>query len=225
MPTGIVQTESRHAGGFMVSEARGRRSRDRFVVALLQTLVPGQVVGRTAVVANATSSVAADAGNTGNGVFTIDVTAPVGASAKNGVYRVVNDLVATNGGEFQVFDPDGLEIGRVAVAATFNNQIKFVIADGATDFAIGDAFSVTVGISEANSQIAAFVVAATDGTQRPFGIIWEPVTTDGSNLGACTVIVREAEVRGVDLTWPSGITAPQLADAIRQLEKQQIIVR
>src|ERR1017187_119597 len=134
MPTGISQTESKHSGGFMVSEANMRRSRDQFVVALSQTLVAGQVVGRTAVVANATSSAAADAGNTGNGVFTIDATAPVGAGAKNGVYRVINDLVATNSGEFQVLDPDGIEIGRVAVAATFNNQIKFVIADGATDF-------------------------------------------------------------------------------------------
>src|SRR5262245_5985165 len=60
------------------------------------------------------------------------------------VYRVVNELVATNSGEFVVYDPDGIEIGRVAVAATFSNQIKFMIADGSTDFAIGDAFSITV---------------------------------------------------------------------------------
>ena len=53
-------------------------------------------------------------------------------------------LCAANSGEFVVYDPDGIEIGRVAVAATFNNQIKFVIADGSNDFAIGDAFSVTV---------------------------------------------------------------------------------
>ena len=37
-------------------------------------------------------------------------------------------MIAANSGEFVVYDPDGIEIGRVAVAATFNNQIKFVIA-------------------------------------------------------------------------------------------------
>lgn len=225
MTTGIVQTESRHAGGFMVSESEGRRSRDKFVVALSQTLVAGQVIGKTAVVGSVTSSAAADGSNTGNGVFTIDGTAPVGAGAKNGVYRVVNDLVAANGGEFQVFDPDGVEIGRVAVGATFNNQIKFAIADGSTDFAIGDAFSVTVGIEESDYQVAAFNVSGTDGTQRPAGVLWDNITTDGSNLGSAVVISRDAEVRGVDLVWPGGITAAQKADAIRQLEKLHIIVR
>jgi len=225
MTTGIVQTEARHAGSFMVSEAPGRLSRDRFVVALNQALVAGQVVGKTAVVALVTSSVAADAGNTGNGVFTLDATTPVLAGAKNGVYRVVNELVAANSGEFVVFDPDGIEIGRVAVAATFSSQIKFVIADGATDFAIGDAFSVSVGIEETDYQIAAYNTAGTDGTQRVAGVLWEGVTTDGSNLGVGVVITRAAEVRGVDLTWPAGITAIQKADAIRQLEKLGVIVR
>jgi hypothetical protein len=69
------------------------------------------------VIASTTSSAAADAGNTGNGTITMDVTTPVLAGAKNGVYRAVNDLVAANSGEFVVYDPDGIEIGRVAVGA------------------------------------------------------------------------------------------------------------
>lgn len=225
MTTGIVQTESRHPGAFMVSEANSRRARDTFVVALNQTIVAGQVCGKTAVIAGATSSVAADASNTGNGVFTLDVTAPVGAGAKDGIYRVVNDLVAANSGEFIVTDPDGIEIGRVAVGATFNNQIKFVIADGATDFAIGDAFSVTVGLEETDYQMVALNLAAADGSQRIAGISWDNVTTDASNLQSGVFITRAAEVRGVDLVWPVGITATQLAEGLRALEKLGIIVR
>jgi hypothetical protein len=225
MPTGIVLTEAKHPGCFMVSEAEVRRSRDVFTVALNQVLVAGQVIGKTAVVGQVTSAVAADAGNTGNGVFTIDAVAPVAAGAKDGVYRVVNDLVAANGGEFQVFDPDGVEIGRVAVGATFNNQIKFVIADGATDWTIGDAFSVTVGIEESDYQVAVLAPAAVDGTQRAAGILWENVTTDGANTQRAVVITRSAEVRGSDLTWPGGITAVQKAEAIRQLEALGIVIR
>jgi len=225
MTTGIVQVEPKHAGAFMVSEAPGRQSRDRFVVALNQSLAAGQAVGKTAVIAQVTSSAVADASNTGNGVITLDAAAPVAAGAKNGVYRAVNELVATNSGEFVVFDPDGIEIGRVAVGATFNNQIKYVIADGATDFAIGDAFSITVGIEDTDYQIAAYNPAGVDGSQRVAGILWEGVTTDGVNLGVGVVIVRAAEVRGVDLVWSAGITAIQRADAIRQLEKLGIIVR
>jgi hypothetical protein len=225
MPTGIVQTESRHPGAFMVSEANVRRSRDTFVVALSQTIVAGQVCGKTAVIAGATSSVAADAGNTGNGVFTLDVTTPVLAGAKDGIYRVVNDLVAANSGEFIVFDPDNIEIGRVAVGATFSNQIKFVVADGATDFTIGDAFSVTVGLEETDYQMTALVLSNTDGSQRVAGISWSNITTDGSNLQSGVFITRQAEVRGVDLVWPAGITAAQLAEGLRALEKLGIIVR
>jgi hypothetical protein len=225
MTTGIVQTESRHPGGFMVSEAEGRRSRDVFTVALSQTIVAGQVCGKTAVIASATSSVAADASNTGNGVFTLDGTTPVLAGAKDGVYRIVNDLVASNSGEFIVFDPDGIEIGRVAVGATFSNQIKFAIADGATDFVIGDAFSVTVGLAETSMQMEALNLSATDGSQRVAGISWGNVTTDGSNLAQGTFIVREAEVRNVDLTYPSGATTAQIAEIVRGLERLGIIVR
>ena len=225
MTTGIVQIEPRHAGAFMVSEAPGRLSGDRFVVALNQSLVAGQVVGKTAVTGLVTSSAAADGSNTGNGVITMDATAPVAAGAKNGVYRAVNELVATNSGEFVVYDPDGIEIGRVAVAATLSNPIKFVIADGATDFAIGDAFSITVGIEETDYQIVAYNPAGTNGSQRAAGILWEGVTTDGTNLGAGVVITRAAEVRGVDLVWPATITAIQKADALRQLEKFGIVAR
>jgi hypothetical protein len=183
------------------------------------------VCGKTVVIASTTASVAADASNTGNGVFTLDVTTPVLAGAKDGIYRVVNDLVAANSGMFIVFDPDGIEIGRVAVAATFANQIKFAVADGATDFAIGDAFSVNVGIEETDYQVVALNLAGTDGSQRPASISWGNYTTDGSNLGAGTFVTRDAEVRGVDLTWPGGITAAQKASGIRALEKLGIIVR
>jgi hypothetical protein len=225
MTTGIVQTESKHPGSFMVSEADGRLSRDKFTVALSQTLVPGQVIGKTAVIGSVTSSVAADAGNTGNGIFTIDGTTPVLAGAKNGIYRVINMLVSTNSGEFVVFDPKGKEIGRVAVGATFSNEIKFAIADGSTDFAIGDAFSVTVGIEETDYQVEALNVSGTDGSQRAAGISWGSYVTDGSNTVKGTFITRNAEVRASDLTWPAGITAVQQADYIRQLEDLGIVLR
>lgn len=219
-------TETLHAGCYVVSEADGFYSRDQVVVALSQTLVAGQVIGKTDVVAGVTSSCAADAGNTGDGVFTIDGTAPVGAGAKNGVYRAVCIAVAADGGEFAVFDPAGVEIGRVAVGATFNNQIKFVIADGATDFAAGDAFSITVGVEAADQQVKALDTTATDGSQRVGGIMYDAVTTDGSNTKIATITARNAEVRGVDLTWPaSSFTAAQKAAAIVDLAKLGIIVR
>lgn len=224
--TATVFTEAMHPCAPIVSEAPGFESRDNITIAQNQTLVVGQVLGKTAVVAGVTSSVAADAGNSGNGVFTIDGTTPVAAGAKDGIYRVINALVAANSGEFEVFDPDGINIGRVAVGATFNNQIKFVIADGSNDFAIGDAFSVTVGIElDGDEQYAVLNPTGTDGTQRACAVLLYPVTTGSGVTQKVAAITRNAEMRAADLTWPGGITAAQQAEATDQLRRVGIILR
>lgn len=217
-------TETMHAGAFIVSESEnGYYSRDQVTVALSQTLLAGNPVYKSGVIASETSSVAADAGNTGNGVFTIDGTAPVAAGAMNGNYRVVNDLVAANGGEFLVFDPNGVNIGRVAVGATFNNQIKFVIADGSTDFAIGDAFTVSVG-RESNTD-ETVTALPNDGSQVCAGLMVYPVTTGGSATAKGALLCRVAEYRAADITWPSGISAANKAKAIEELRAIGLIGR
>jgi hypothetical protein len=220
MPT---LTEALHGGTFIVSEGEGWFSRDPVTVALSQTLVAGNPVYKSGVIANETSSVAADAGNTGNGVFTLDATTPVLAAGQNGQYRVVCIAVATNSGTFAVFDPQGVEIGRVAVAATFNNQIKFVIADGATDFVAGDAFTVSVG---RESNVDETVTALpNDGSQVCAGLMVYPVTTDGSTTKKGSLLCRRAEYRAADITWPGSISAANKAKAIEELRAIGLIGR
>lgn len=217
-------TEKLHAGAFLVQEMPGYYSRDTATVALSQTVVAGQVMYSSTVIAGATSSAAADAGNTGNGVLTLDVTTPVLAGAKNGVYRLVCLEPGTNVGTFAVYDPDGVEIGRHVVAgAAFSNQIKFTIADGATDFVAGDAFSVTVGVESGTDQ--EWTVIPNDGTQTAGGIAIYPITTDGSTKGKIAMLVRNSEVRLSDLTFASGISAANKAKAIEDLRRVGIICR
>lgn len=83
-------------------------------------------------------------GNTGNGTITMDAVAPKSADAIAGVYQVRCTTAAVNGGTFTVTDPTGATLGTVAVGATFNNKIKFTIADGSTDFILTDGFDVIV---------------------------------------------------------------------------------
>jgi hypothetical protein len=220
-------TETIHPGAFIVSESEGPyHTRESVVIAVSQTIIPGAVLGRAGVTANETSSMAADASNTGNGVATIDATTPVLAGAKNGKYRVVNDKVATDSGEFQVFDPDGHEIGRVAVGATFANEIKFAIADGSTDFAIGDAFTVIVGIEQSDYQYEALDLTKVGDEAKARGFAVYGVTTSSTVVQKISAIVRgPCEVRLSDLTWPSGITAAQQAEGIRQLDALGIVCR
>jgi hypothetical protein len=211
----------------MAGEADSFHCRDKVTIAVSQDLVAGQVLGASAIIAGTTVSAAADAGNTsGSGAITMDGTTPVLAGAKNGVYRAVCIEPGTNGGTFAIFDPKGVEIGTVAVGATFAKEIKFVIAD-ATDFVAGDAFSITVGIEPSDLEYKAFDTTATDGAARPAGILWDAVTTDGSARGAGTAIVRgPCQVRGADLTWPvSDLTDAQKAAAVAALAELGIIVR
>jgi Bacteriophage lambda head decoration protein D len=213
-----ISTEVTHPGAFIVSEAPGRYSRDYATIGLSQTLVTGQVLGRAAIPANATSSVVADANTPNSGALTLDATTPVLPSAKDGKYRVYCIQAATNGGTFLVEDPEGREIGKAVVAATFNNQIKFVISDGTGDFVPGDAFTVTVGIESIDFEFRALDTTATDGSQHAAGILHSAVTTDGTTKGKAIVMSRSCEVRASDLTWPSNLTATQKAQAVQELE-------
>ncbi len=216
-------TEGRHAAEFVLSEANHNRSRDNIVIAASQTIVPGQILVATGVAASITSSAAADAGNTGNGAITLDGSNPVASGAQDGVYRAVCIAVAVNGGTFEVFDPRGIALGKVAVGATFNNQIKFVIADGATDFVAGDAFAITVGVEDTDLQYGALTTAGAGAAKVALPLYG--ATTGASETKGVSAITRSAEVNGKTLTWPAGITAAVQASVVAALARAGIVVR
>lgn len=84
---------------------------------------------------------------TGTGAITQLVA---GKNKKQGLYTVICTVAASNGGTFQVKDPDGVVIGTVTLPGTstgsvvFNSdEISFKIAD-ATDFIVGDVFKLDI---------------------------------------------------------------------------------
>lgn len=84
--------------------------------------------------------------NTGNGAMG---AITVSAGAKIGRYTLTIIEPATNAGAFMVTDPDGLVVGHGNVAAAFSaGGLAFTLADGGTDFAAGDQFSLTVSGNE-----------------------------------------------------------------------------
>jgi hypothetical protein len=137
--TGIVLTENRHAGGFMVSEAPGRYSRQAILIAASQNLIAGQILGLATAGDGsfAAGAAAAVAGNTGNGT----VSAPsVGVGVQAGSYR----MVAISATEFELFDPSGNLVGIAKTGTAFATQIGFTITAGGTAFVAGDSFTVAV---------------------------------------------------------------------------------
>jgi Bacteriophage lambda head decoration protein D len=195
-------------------------SRDSIVLIAGQNLLVGSVLGLITL-AGATET---HAGNTGNGAMTLDVTTPVLAFAEAGIYRVVCTVAAVNGGTFRVYAPRGRVLGDVAVAATFANWIKFVIADGSTDFIVGDTFLVTVAAG--SGKATQLAPAALDGSQNAAGVLIEDV--DAATVSAdkgTTMIARFAIVSDNGLVWPAGISAPNKAAAVSQLQAAGILVR
>lgn len=215
-------TEKTHAGGFLITEGDGHLSRDNKTLITGQNLVAGTVCG----LINVGTGTAAikGGGNTGNGVFTMDATNPVRPGAKVGVYTVRCIAAATNSGTFRVEDPDGYVLGDVAVAATFDDDVKFSVADGAADFIVGDGFDITVVAGSGKVTQFSLTANVANGSQNAACVLFGSVDATSADQ-PCVVVSRVAEVNGAELIWPAGITAPQQAAATAQLAALGIIVR
>ena len=198
-------TETFHNWGFMVSEAQGTRSREQITLLSGQNLKAGTVLGKRLTGAGASAAFAA---NTGNGAMgAITVTGP----AKAGVHKLIIIEPGANVGTFEVFDPDGLLIGRGAVASAFSAQgIAFTLADGGTDFVAGDGFDITVTATAV--KYLAYDPTQTTGEQIAAVILGQD--TDASAADTQTsAAVRDCEFNKSELVWGAGVTTQAHKDA------------
>lgn len=215
---GTVYAESNYLGDVVLDELPKEGSREAVTVLSGQNLAVGTVLGKATIGALSETHV----GNTGNGVMTIDAVTPALANCQVGAYKAVCIAAAANGGTFEVFDPQGNSLGTVAVGATFANQIKFVIADGAADFIVGDTFLITVAAG--TGKVTILTPAALDGTQNAYGILTSSVDASAADTAGAAV-VRSALVKDAGLGWPAGISAAEKAAALAQLAEQHITLR
>lgn len=169
-----------------------------------QNLTRGTLLGR---VAGAIAAAVAAAGNTGNGTVGA-VTA--GAGLKEGTYRLVCIEPAANAGKFQVEDPDGVIVGVATVAVAFTGPINFTIADGATDFVAGDAFTVAVA---AGTKYVKSLATATDGSQVPTAVLAEDVDATAADKEA--MAFTAAGVNENALVYGTGHTAASVREGLR----------
>lgn len=212
-----VQTETFHAGAFIVSEANGMRSRDVVTIASGEgELDPGTVIGKVTVGA-VTSGTAT--GNTGNGTI---ATVSAGAGVDAGIYRISCIEPATNGGVFLVENPDGINLGAAVVGTAFTGDVNFTLLDGSTDFVAGDSLLVTVAAGSGKYKLRE--VSATDGSQVAAGVLFD--TVDATSADAKGVaILRDAEVNEAMLVHFTGATGTDLTSAITELASKGIIAR
>lgn len=93
-------------------------------------------------IGGAVATAAALATNTGDGVMGA-ITASAGA--KVGAHQIVVVEPGAGVGTFIHKDPDGMIVGKGAVASAYSGGgLAFTLADGGTDFIAGDGFNITV---------------------------------------------------------------------------------
>lgn len=154
--------------------------------------------------------------NTGDGTLVLDADAPILKGAKAGVYsvRVIRAAIAEMGDPATspamkavavLQDPDGkiLEVFDVATdpGTTVENQVKFVITEGATAFAAGDGFDIT--IAAGSGKYKAYDDDNVDGSDTAELILAEDVDASGeADVKAVAYVTghfNTAAVTGLDV--------------------------
>lgn len=210
-------TEGAYLHDLLKWEQTGDYSRGVGVLTGSAALALGAVLGR---LLTAGATVAAAGGNTGNGVLTVDATDPVLTGAQPGDYSVICIAAAVNSGTFRVTAPDGSVLGDVVVGATFSNLIKFVIADGATDFVVGDTFTITA--AEGSGNWVQLDQDATTGAEVAQGVLLRAADPSGGAVDA-VILERDAIIMPDYLVWPAEITDGEKALALANLKAVGIL--
>jgi hypothetical protein len=217
-----VLTERRHSGGFLVSEARGERSRDQVTLAQQSSgfqgaqspiLPAGVVLGES----NASSAVySADPGNTGT--FTCG-SITVGAAALIGVYTI--EFTAATA--FEVFLPTGGLLGTGSTGSSFNTGgLTFTLTAGGVAAVAGDHAQITT--SGPTGLWAPLNLESIGGLEIAAGILFnETDASQGNTL--VTIISRDCEVNQSELVFPLGATTAEIAAIMGQLKAINIIGR
>lgn len=198
---------------FILSEANGQRSRANVVISAGSGVLEAGMLLAILTAANAATATAA-AGNVGNGVFgpvTVD------SQAITGTYTVRITEAAANGGAFILYDPSENPVGDGLVGSAFTGGgLAFTVADGATDFDVGDNWSIAVqaGLGE---YVPYDDDGANDGRRTVSGVLYAGVDASTRDVQAVAV-VRDAEVAAALLI---GLDAPARAD----MEAAGVLVR
>lgn len=128
---------------------------------------------------------AADGGNTGDGTVTLATVAAGSVVPLVGAYNLEVTEAVVNGGVLKLEDPNGalvasnliMTVGAGAATVFEAAGLQFTVTDGATDFIVGDKFSLTVA---ADGNMVVFATAGAGGAQIPVAILTYEVVATGA---------------------------------------------
>ena len=156
--------------------------------------------------------------NTGDGAMS---GLALKANAQLGDYSAECIAVSTDGGTFAVFDPLGRRLADASVGVAYDNgEIAFTIADGGTDFEVGDVFTITV--PEGSKKYVPLSLTAVDGSARVAGVSTVNKTAPNGVDVPFVNLERLATVKSTGLIYPSGATSDQRAAIVAALDDLHI---
>lgn len=183
---------------------------------LLGKITKGAITGT-----KAPAGAGEEGANTGKGTLTMDTDTPFHADHMFGAYtiKVTRAYVADGdgtAGAYEVRNPAGSLIGTGTIGDTFDNQIKFVLAEDVTDkFTITDAFTYTIAQPAGSGQLAIVDKDATNGTDVPFGILVNDV--DVSTAAADADLYVRGEFNQNEIIVPNGDSVANYKEALKAI--------
>lgn len=179
------------------------RIAEEIIVASGEGVLPeGQLMGRVL-----EAALAADGGNTGDADIS-GVAVTFGSAVLPGDYVLTCTAASADAGTFSVKAPNGMYLPDLTVASAYaSDHINLTIPDGATDWAVDDVITVTVGES---GEAQAYDSAATDGSQAPVGILAVEVDATSAAVTASQYIA--GHFRSSMLTGYAAGLKPALRD-------------
>lgn len=222
---GVLKTinEPKGAGHFISGDYDANQSAEQITLAATAVALPsGTMLGRVARGDQAVAA-AANAGNTGNGVFAAAPTADAGVAPGDYTLTVIDP--AENGGTIQVARPDGTEDGIARIGVAYNGSVNFTLNDGAADFVAGDGFKITVSYAAGSGQFKPIDPAAIDGTQNFAAILWEGRPISAATQRAVGVVRGPVVVNGRLITYVTAHNDAQKAAVEAQAAAAGVIIR
>lgn len=145
----------------------------------------GTVLGKY--VASPAGAAVAGGSNTGNGTMGA-ITVTSNKNLQLGVYTLRIVEAAANAGNFIVTDPAGDVVGFGTVAVAFSQGgLAFTLADGSTDFVVGDTFAITVS-GTVKYKIA--VQTAVDGSEFAAALVIDDYSVPATTNTTVLVLIK-----------------------------------
>jgi hypothetical protein len=212
-----VINEQFYEGAFLVSEANGFLSRDAGVLdnsSGSDVLFEGGLIVNEVTTGTETSAHGTNVGNATLGSVSL------GTGDQFGLY----DIVMTSANAFNVFAPNGDEIGNGVEGTPFVGPVNFTLTAGGTASVAGDTYTVNV------TQQAPSWVSWTGGTIVKLGILFNRVWVSAGTSMPVTIVTRECEVNTAELQWDAAVlaagnVATLQAQALASLATANVIAR